>query len=75
MPALDALIQTHGQVVAQVIEAILAVGPIGNICPVCLNPRHHLQLMLVFDGRGLLKVNHESGLTVIGAGCHLQDAY
>ncbi len=75
MPALDAVFHAHRHVVAQVVEAELAVGAVGDIGGIGFGARHHPQLVLVFVGRFALQVDQESFLAVLGARCHLQHAH
>ena len=74
MSALDALIEAHGHVVAQVIETELGVRSVGNICRVRFDTIHQPQMVLVFVRRFFFKVEQERFLSVFGGGSHLQNA-
>ena len=75
MPALNAVAQAHGHVVAQIIEAELGVGAVGNIRQVGLDALHQPQMLLVFMRRFALEIHHEGLLAVLGRGRHLQHAH
>ena len=66
MAALHAVSQAHGQVVAQIIKAELAVGAVRDIRLVSLTPQPHPELVLVFMGRLALGVVYESIATIFG---------
>ena len=75
MTTLDALCQAHGHIVAEVIEAKLAVGTIGNIGRIGFPAGDHSQLMLVLMGRFFFQIHQEGLFAILCAGSHLQHAH
>ena len=72
MTALDAVIETGGQVIPQVVKAKFRVGAVGNIRLVGSLARHHHQLVLVFVRGFFGQIHQESVAAIFGAGSHLQ---
>ncbi len=74
MAALDFVLQAVDHVVAQVVEAELGVGAVGDIGCVGFHAVHQAHLVLVFVRGLFLRVVQESLLAVLGGSRHLQDA-
>jgi len=72
---LHAAFPAHGDVIAQVVEAKLGVGTVGDIGEVSLRAAHWAQQVGLLPQRVLFGIVDVSHLIAIGAGGHLQHAH
>ena len=75
MAALDALVQTHLHIIAQIVETKLGVCPVGEIGIIGQLAIDQFELVLILMGRFAFQIDQEGFAPVFGAGGHLQHAH
>ena len=75
MPALDASVEPHCHVIAQVIEAEFGVHPEGDVRLIRFGAVHHAQVLLVFLRSVAFEIDDKRLFAVLGDRRHLQHAH